>query len=145
MIDLIRRSLTLNSFYEEALKDTHLRKKRDKAVNLCQEAFFRHNFREKSDQGRVNRNCLSIFIFTQLKIGSTLSDRLKIPQRKAAVKLDKELTFKPASGRPNKQFSVKHYNDDNLLLGSSISKSGLHRGPKTRYILYNDKTRNNKM
>ena len=27
---------------------------------------------------------------------------------------------------------------NNLLLGSSITKSGLHRGPNTRYILYND-------
>ena len=34
-------------------------------------------------------------------------------------------------------------NNNNLLLGSSITKSGLHRGPKTRYILhaYNDTTR----
>ena len=31
---------------------------------------------------------------------------------------------------------------NNLLLGSSITKSGLHRGPKTRYILYNN-TENN--
>ena len=29
-------------------------------------------------------------------------------------------------------------NNNNLLLGSSITKSGLHRGPNTRYILYND-------
>ena len=27
---------------------------------------------------------------------------------------------------------------NNLLLGSSITKSGLHRGPNTRYILYNE-------
>ena len=29
-------------------------------------------------------------------------------------------------------------NNNNLLLGSSITKSGLHRGPNTRYILCND-------
>ena len=27
---------------------------------------------------------------------------------------------------------------NNLSLGSSITKSGLHRGPNARYILYND-------
>ena len=31
-----------------------------------------------------------------------------------------------------------NFNNNNLLLGSSITKSGLHRGPNTRYILYND-------
>ena len=33
---------------------------------------------------------------------------------------------------------MKRHNNNNLLLGSSITKSGLHRGPNTRYILYND-------
>ena len=39
------------------------------------------------------------------------------------------------------QISVQNCNrssSNNLLLGSSITKSGLHRGPNTRYILYND-------
>ena len=35
-------------------------------------------------------------------------------------------------------YPTTHYNNNNLLLGSSITKSGLHRGPNTRYILYND-------
>ena len=34
--------------------------------------------------------------------------------------------------------SNNNNNNNNLLLGSSITKSGLHRGPNTRYILYND-------
>ena len=36
-------------------------------------------------------------------------------------------------------------NNNNLLLGSSITKSGLHRGPNTRYILYNDTIKINKL
>ena len=34
--------------------------------------------------------------------------------------------------------SSRGSSSNNLLLGSSITKSGLHRGPNTRYILNND-------
>ena len=36
------------------------------------------------------------------------------------------------------KYNNNNNNNSNLLLGSSITKSGLHRGPNTRYILYND-------
>ena len=39
--------------------------------------------------------------------------------------------------RGTKQCKISN-NNNNLLLGGSITKSGLHRGPNTRYILYND-------
>ena len=44
-------------------------------------------------------------------------------------------SFGPDSGLC---LEVRINNNNNLLLGSSITKSGLHRGPNTRYILYND-------
>ena len=34
--------------------------------------------------------------------------------------------------------------NNNRLSGSSITKKGLHRGPNTRYILYNDIISKNK-
>ena len=38
------------------------------------------------------------------------------------------------------QQGVSHFSfkNKNLLLGSSITEIGLHRGPNTRYILYNE-------
>jgi len=39
---------------------------------------------------------------------------------------------------PKVFYSTFGQSSNNLLLGSSITKSGLHRGPNTRYILYND-------
>jgi len=35
-------------------------------------------------------------------------------------------------------WGLVYTSSNNLLLGSSITKSGLHRGPNTRYMLYND-------
>ena len=52
-----------------------------------------------------------------------------------------ELAQRGSDVEVSTQQNVRDYflnNNNNLLLGSSITKSGLHRGPNAWYILYND-------